>query len=152
MSTKHPLPERLREMAQKYLDIYNDPEFKTMLDFDKVDCIKTSCGTAACHGGWAGHALEIDNSPGSGDYFQFGADKLSRFLFNDDSVDGNDLEVWARDNPRLWGNSKGFYMFSSWGYEAFGFDKHNKNECTLESIAIHYKIVADNIDEMISKN
>lgn len=152
MKPKYPLPERLREMAQKYLDIYNNPKLKAVLAFEKVNCIKTSCGTAACHGGWAGYALEIDVDTGSENYFVCGSDNLSKFLFNNNFVNAHNLENWAKDNPRLWGNSKGFYMFSSWGYEAFGFCARNKHECTLESIAIHYKIVADNIDEMISKN
>lgn len=152
MKNKHPIPERLREMAQKYRDIYNNPEFKAILDFDKSNCIKTSCGTVACHGGWAGQALEIDVDPGAAGYFIRGADKLSKFLFNDDSAHEESLENWARNNPKLWGNSKGLFMFSACGYEAFGFCVSSGHECTLESIADHYYMVANNIDEMLSKN
>lgn len=152
MKHEHPIPERLREMAQKYLDIYNNLEFKAIIDFDKSDCIETSCGTVACHGGWAGQALEIGHSPQSTRYFIYGADRLSKFLFDDDSVNSGALEIWAQNNPKLWGNSRGISMFASIGYEAFGFTGSTRHECTLEHIAMHYKIVADNIDEVLSKN
>ena len=152
METKYPLPERFREMAQKYRDIYNNPELKAVLDFEKGSCLKTQCGTVACHGGWAGQALEINVNPSYGYYFIKGAVELSQFLFNDDSIDEEYLEHWAEDNPELWGNSRGFVMFFRCGYESFGFDTYNKDDCTLESIADHYDMVANNIDEMNGKN
>ncbi len=59
-----------------------------------------------------------------------------------------DLEVWAQDNPELWGNIYGRYMFSGW--RAFTDDEDK--QLTHRDIIEHWKQVLANIEKRSMRN
>ena len=71
--------------------------------------------------------------------FQIWADTLTDFLGFKDKYG---LMDWAVDNPKLWGNKRGEYMFSFW--QAFTGDEYKK--ITHRDIINHWKQVLVNIE------
>jgi len=69
------------------------------------------CRTPGCHGGWAAIALGIKE-----DHYIYGAQALAQFL---GFLDEEALRQWASDNPGIWGNEHGYYMF----HKPFAFDQ-----------------------------
>jgi hypothetical protein len=73
------------------------------------------CGTVHCVGGWYAFAnlrRQVIKSRIKHGYVSFknGAKLLANDLgFANQFI----LEDWANDNPRIWGNINGYYMFSS---------------------------------------
>jgi hypothetical protein len=54
----------------------------------------------------------------------------------------NELEVWAGDNPRLWGNNRGYDMFCS----HLAFTDYEDKQLTHMDIIEHWKQVLKNIE------
>ncbi len=54
----------------------------------------------------------------------------------------NELEVWAGDNPRLWGNNRGYDMFCS----RLAFTDDKSKHLTHRDIINHWKQVLVNIE------
>lgn len=63
------------------------------------------CGTPHCVGGW--YAISKGITEGN---YRTGADLMAHDLGFE--YQGH-LEVWAYNNPEIWGNTEGSYMFSS---------------------------------------
>jgi hypothetical protein len=63
------------------------------------------CGTIHCHGGWYAIAACDTLKP---IIFVHGANKLAYHL---GFIDNMQLRLWAKENPQIWGNSNGAYMF-----------------------------------------
>ena len=75
------------------------------------------------------------------------ASTLAYFLGFKDRVG---LMDWARDNPKLWGNKYGDYMFSCEGWQAFTNSRYKK--LIHRDIIEHWKQVLKNIEEEEVKN
>jgi len=73
------------------------------------------CHTPACHGGWAAIMYGDKEYQWHKNFFEIGADRLSKELGFDNDFN---LERWAHRNPNYWGNSWGDNMFAYKG--AFG--------------------------------
>ncbi len=54
----------------------------------------------------------------------------------------DELEVWAGDNPRLWGNNRGYDMFCS----HLAFTDYEDKQLTHRDIIEHWKQVLKNIE------
>jgi len=105
------------------------------------------CDTPACHGGWAAMMYEkkMDGEYDYSDFFELGAEALAGKLgFNSEE----EYEMWAHENPLLWGNDKGNLMFCS--FSSFG--KTSQENLTLTDIANHYKAVAERIRKSLGEN
>ena len=125
------LARRFREMGDKFIALDKD--------VDMHNARYPSCGSPACHGGWAGVLLDcnrkIDNY-----YYEDGADSLAIFFGFEDHYD---LEVWAGEKQEIWGNKDGEYMFSS--EDAFGCKEY---DITTKDIGNHYHGVADRLEAL----
>jgi len=145
----------LNELANNFEKVAND-FFKLIADHgleetkvsmsecrDRRDDHKHLCNTPACHGGWAAIMYKVDNI--GSDFFELGAEILAEKL-GFDMADG--YEVWAFQNPLLWGNSNGNEMFCS----MFAFGKEFIDKLTLPDIANHYKGVSERIRKQLEKN
>jgi hypothetical protein len=117
---------KFAEVSQKFLSIASSP--KNILDFYRGDMSKTACGTVACHGGWAAVILNSTDS-----CYLVGAADLSHYL----GFWGKyAYSLWAAENPTIWGNTSGEWMFTSYGHRAFDFIE--SDQCTLLDIAQWY--------------
>lgn len=136
----------LGELANNFIRVGKDFELLAQKESNELDFGKSyveidSCGTVACHGGWgvvlyAPSNEVLDYEEGAG----FIENQLGFDIRN-----GLNLEIFAEDNPEWWGNDLGRYMFGGVGYEAFGFEWADRDECTLESIGNHYIEVGNRI-------
>ena len=112
----------LKQIAANFISVAED--FEAFIKINKldesiVDMIEPekpanlhSCGTTACHAGWAGvmYGVELPEGDEPDNYYLIAACVLANKLgFQND----NSLECWALRHPHLWGNDKGQYMFSS---------------------------------------
>lgn len=139
--TTHPIPARLVAMAKRFESLHASCK---RLDFREGFAPRdTKCGSVACHGGWAGHVLDVPPT-GRRTYFEKGADALAAHLFDDPKASAYEFLRWADQNPELWGNPWGAKMFGSDGYFAFNI-KSPAISCTLQHIADHYREVAARI-------
>lgn len=123
---------RLREFVSALKAVtFNNPRLETI---NMRSIGPPECGTPGCHAGAAMLALDligvpypspIEDPPDRYD-FEAEAARLSNFLFEGDSPwwiaqgepSETKLQVWAEQNPEIWGAENGYYMFSSPG--AFG--------------------------------
>lgn len=131
---KHPNPENCRILADTFLLIHlQQPEARVEMMEPEFNV----CGTVACHAGWFAVAREL-NWESSGYGFAHSARDMAKFLGLDSKLS---LENWANDNPKLWGNVSGVFMFV--GENAFG-----KDGVTLLDISNHWREVADRIEKL----
>ncbi len=116
---------------------------------------KPMCDTPGCHAGlisivakdlpelqeiYENHIYFSEGCGNERDYhYSLWADALAEFL---GFVDKRDLRVWAKDNPKLWGNRDGYNMFCS--FFAFTYDLNK--EITHIDIINHWKQVLKNIE------
>lgn len=104
---------------------------------DMMDVKYEPCGTIACHAGWFGIAADIKDTPtfarnGFG-MFHEAIPTLARHLGFETRAD---IEDWASENHKLWGNLRGAAMFND--EEAFG----KTHSVTLKDIGLHWLKVA----------
>jgi hypothetical protein len=132
------------------LDELSD-EVKNM-DVDMYAIEEPLCGTPGCHAGlisivakdlpelqeiYENHIYFMSETEIFYKYYVW-SDALAEFL---GFVDKRDLRVWAKDNPKLWGNRDGYNMFCS--FFAFTYDLNK--EITHRVIINHWKQVLKNI-------
>lgn len=130
---KHPNPSKVRELANIFLTLANE---RPDAEVDMGEYKFNSCCTIACHAGWFGIAMGKECGYDYG--FSNSAEEMANFLGFDNRWR---LEIWARDNPKLWGNRYGLDMFSD--REAFGL---KDREPTLKEIGKHWHKVANRIE------
>ena len=149
---KHPEPEKIRKVAD--LLMHTISKHQGYVNMDSIHVTKMEvCGTTACHAGWYLLAkegenviIDIDNPPKEfhdKKTYEIGAELLAQDLGFDDKLD---LEDWAGNNPKLWGNTEGQVMFYS--EEAFGKIKSYAHDLSVEEIAEHWRAVADRIEAL----
>ena len=146
---KHPEPEKIREVADRLMHAASEHPGHVAMNNTSV-IHSELCGTVACHAGWYLLArrgkdviINLDHIPASEfpvETYINGAILLAQDLGFHDQID---LEDWAGDNPKLWGNTEGQVMF--YNEEAFG--KRNQYGLSVKDIAEHWHTVADRIEE-----
>jgi len=126
--------ENAKTLGMLFLFLHeSDPEAKVKM----TEPVFHVCGTTACHAGW----FAVANNKSCRESYGFGyaADEMAQFLgFVRHCV----LQDWAEENPNIWGNLYGRYIFSS--CKAFGVIR----EPTLEEIGTHWLQVADRAEEI----
>jgi hypothetical protein len=116
---------------------------------------KPACGTPGCHAGLisivAQELPELQDIYKNHIYFTKGggnesnyhscvwANTLAEFL---GFIDRRDLEEWAQDNPKFWGNKFGRGMF----YFPSAFTDDTNKQLTHRDIINHWKQVLKNIE------
>lgn len=96
--------------VQKVIDTFEKvlkeyPQAKLDMEQGCVNNPFHICGTVHCHGGfYAIGACDLENHP----IYIHGADQMAKDLGLEDN---QELERWANDHPKEWGNEKGRYMF-----------------------------------------
>lgn len=162
---RHPNPDRIRDVV---LLMETLPWFEQGLVHmsqgvprrhkESLECI-------ACHGGWCAlatvlpHLVDWIDEPEVGRQgdaesewavygasllnvtWDDGAERLSRRLGVGNHVN---LVHWARDNPALWGNEWGVYMFDPAPHGAWAFDQ--STGFPVQVIADHWRDVALRIE------
>ena len=94
------------------------------------------CETPLCHGGWLAVMLNVKSHRTDifTSFYRKGADAAAQYLgFEDKKA----LQLWAKCNPRLWGNTYGSKMF----IEQRAFGLRHGDRLTLTMIAEHYEAV-----------
>ncbi len=128
------LAEQFLKIAEKFLPYVANES--NVLNMGECNIIKHTCGTTACHGGYAALVLNVRTN-----WYEDGANALAKYLgFHNEA----DLSEWASEYPKYWGNDYGYSMFSS--RNAFGISVHD--EIKLEHIVKHYFLVAKNLMEI----
>jgi hypothetical protein len=86
------------------------------LDMEEIDVTceegENLCGTVHCHGGWYAVAVKEWQKEPKSTFISYtlGAGKMARDLGFEWMTD---LEHWAEEHPRLWGNIHGAGVFSN---------------------------------------
>lgn len=118
-STLDPLTLAKRFADVGHLFIKMSEDKVTTVDFEAPGVMENACGTVACHGGFALLALcPVADAP---EYFRpypyyAGATILAEYLgFTSKEA----YEMWASNNPELWGNEHGALMFTGDGDLSF---------------------------------
>lgn len=102
-----------------------------------------TCGSPMCHGGWYMTAVWDINEDGDfrNNNYSDGAEKMNKDL------GGIEIEYWADQNPKIWGNSMGYRMFSD--RSAFEHETKRPNGAkSLQHIVDHWNEVLERIVEL----
>lgn len=129
------IAENMRILADTFLFLHPSGDCEVDMSETKFH----PCGTVACHAVWFGAACGESSFEYS---FREGTRDMSAFLF---PFEDRCLETFAENNPKIWGNEYGLYMFASTGSWAFGKSKYET--LTLEDISNHWRGVADRYEE-----
>lgn len=103
------------------------------------------CGTVACHAGWFGVASTNLNDFCPSRFWVSGAWRLA-FHLGFESLMA--LRRWADENPDIWGNSFGTYMF----HQMRAFNRSTDARSDLERIAHHWIGVAERLAKLEEEN
>lgn len=144
----HPTKKQMQTVIdnlKKIEDSANVPKALRMME-GKVSGQNHECGTVHCVAGWYAVAirysdkfikLKIENKECR---FFHGASKIAEHL---GFKYRNELEIWAENNPEIWGNNDGFYMFSEESAYNGMADRTDKMSCVIE----HLEGVRDRLPE-----
>lgn len=102
---------------------------------DMVECDVHICGSPMCHAGWYAFS-QVNNAS----RFEDGAERMAHDLGFDMIYD---LKDWARENPLLWGNENGIFMFRD--PSAFESKDRPEGATSLSDIADHWEEVSDRL-------
>ncbi|CAC9650400.1 hypothetical protein [uncultured Gammaproteobacteria bacterium] len=118
---------------------------------------KPSCDTCGCHAGLISivaenlpelqeiyeplYSLECESVGKKKNHYIFSVWSSALAIFLGFKYD-NELEVWAGDNPRLWGNNHGYDMFCS----RLAFTSDKNKWLTHRDLINHWKQVLVNIE------
>jgi hypothetical protein len=118
---------------------------------------KPACGTPGCHAGLISivaeslpelqeiykplYSLECESVGKKKNHYIFSVWSSALAIFLGFKYD-NELEVWAGENPRLWGNNRGYDMFCS----RLAFTNELYKQLTHRDIINHWKQVLKNIE------
>ena len=134
------LAARIREFCDR-LDVVSVGRSCDMME---PNITHNECGTPGCHAGWAAIALRERFS----DYVSGAAVLNNHFGFDFfDPLEPNFLSVslpishWGGENPEIWGNELGRYMFCE--CRSFGLDV---DIFPAEVLSTHWRGVADRLD------
>lgn len=137
--SQNPTPEACRAVAnqiRKAIEEY--PNMKLDMHEGRVKSLDHACGTTHCHAGiflLGEDNFQMHEINGFWDYTQGIQLMTERLGF----AHKDDLRDWAKNNPELWGNENGYWMFSE--VDAFNYAK------SVSEIADWWSDVADRIEE-----
>ena len=100
---------------QRFVKTLQSMEQDMPIDMDGA--LEPRCGTPGCHAGLVMLALDKMGLKQTEYYLNEGydycdqADRLARYLFASKKRDKSDLENWAFQNPKIWGNQRGLGLF-----------------------------------------
>jgi hypothetical protein len=139
MKRKHPKSENILKVIKAFQKVLPlTKKEKRHLDMGEPNVnIGTECGTIHCHGGW--FAVAVCDLKKGVDYID-GANEMARMLGFAFYLD---LESWARDEEKIWGNDAGALMFSD--SSAFQSEKRPEGAKSLQDIVDHWKEVYERV-------
>ncbi len=141
---KHPNIKKVRRLADTFLFLHEKYEKykkgrRTAVNMRECRVNEDhKCGTVHCHAGW--WAIGRMNLKESLSYSD-GSSDMAKYLGFGNYVD--ELENWAQDNPKIWGNTEGVHMFSN----ANSFDAEWCN-INLKKIGMHWHKVANRLEAL----
>ena len=126
---KNPTVKQVNFVIEKLKLVRKQASEEGALDMNEIEVYSKEhnyeCGTVHCVGGWyvvANMNRQVIKDKVKKGYVSFvdGADLMAQDL----GVGCNyHLQNWAYRNPEIWGNEKGYYMFSeTYAYDDTGFD------------------------------
>jgi hypothetical protein len=122
------LRERVLDFVERLRAVASDGR---LCDMHKT-VINPNCNTPGCHAGWAAIALGA-----KGNSFQVGMKALATHLGFLNLIE---LRAWAKNNPDIWGNPYGKFMFQD-GY-AFG---QKSNVFSVDVLINHWQAVGERL-------
>ena len=138
----NPLPEACREVAacinraiEKYPEVELDMMEGMVYNHDHP------CGTTHCFAGLfliGYNEPEVTKGKTTAIAYDKGVLELRELLGFNQSVDDQDIKIWAKNNPSFWGNNWGDLMFG----DIMAFDRAKKPS----QIAEWWEAVADRIE------
>jgi hypothetical protein len=135
MKRKHPKSENILKVIKTFEKVL--PSAKKRGHLDMTEPKVRECGTVHCHGGW--FAVAVCDLKKGVDYID-GANEMARMLGFAFYLD---LESWARDEEKIWGNDAGALMFSD--SSAFQSEKRPEGAKSLQDIVDHWKEVYERV-------
>lgn len=130
--TNHPTPQQVQTVIDN-LELANKmAKYDAKVNMYNGEVDINLCGTPMCHGGWYA-IVRGGNSYTKGSSHM--ADDLGFEHFED-------LEYWAKENPTIWGNDNGSYMFCA----GEAFNQSDDTGFTLTTIINHWKQVKINLE------
>lgn len=138
---KHPTKAQVQVVIDNLTKAAELAEGNCPVDMSEVEVdFDHPCGTPQCHGGW--YALVTCNRRDEHGAFSDYSDGARRMAIDLGFKNENYLEVWADDNPEIWGNNGGLFMFQS--NAAF---KYPGRVESLDEIIDHWKGVQSRLPE-----
>jgi hypothetical protein len=151
---------KLKELVSA-LDELSDDVKDWGVEMESYD--KPACGTPGCHAGLI--YIVAENLPELQDIYnplyllesKYRGKRDNQHMFYIWSTtlaiflgfkSAQDLEIWAQDNPKFWGNKYGDYMFCA----RLAFTDDKSKHLTHMDIIEHWKQVLKNIEEEEVKN
>ena len=133
---KHPNAKKVQVLGMVFLTLH---EAYPYAEVNMATAYQGSCGSPACHAGWFNVALGLGEVISN---YMYGADRMAAYL---GFANGEHLQYWAENNPKLWGNHFGYSMFSS--SLAFGklMFSNDTDLLTVKDIGNHWLKVADRL-------
>jgi hypothetical protein len=121
---------------KKIEDLANNPKSLNMMEY-RVQSITHDCGTVHCVAGWYVVAIRDNDDyiksriKSKKCHFHHGAYRIAETL-GFETLD--ELEEWAEDNPEIWGNQDGSYMFSEESAYNGMAERTDKMSCVIEHL------------------
>jgi len=149
---QHPTSTAVRKMIDKFKSVLPLAQRENHLSMSctSVKSINHPCGSIHCHGGWYAIASNLHLSDALYIPYTKGVEQMDRDLgfkatdvvFSSDSG----TVQWARNNPSIWGNYNGIYMFSR--KDAFVSPTRPEGANTLADIIHHWEEVAERLESL----
>ena len=145
----HPPSERFFELSTLYYQLHSTfSKGKVDMTSVHIPYDKHKCGTPACFAGWFRIGIQTFLNKKEPAFFSYSAyaSRMAKFIFPEQNWNKHDLCNWANQNPEIWGNISGSFMFSV--ADAFN---TTDEEINLEKIATHLKKVGQRLWEIERK-
>ena len=132
----HPTPEAVREVADRLEQAAN--LYEPVIDMS-IPTVAAVCGTPCCHAGLYALALRKHWPDGA---LSACYERGTRWMAQDLGFQSSSgLRMWARNNPKIWGNTMGSSMFVS----KLAFVPVS-DPITVNTIVAHWRAVADRLE------
>lgn len=137
---QHPKSENILKVIEVFKKVLPMAKRKRHLNMDEISVQNEdhACGTVHCHGGWFAVGFCDLSNP----YITFlnGGEEMAHVL---GFKRMDDLQVWASENPKLWGNRRGDGMFAE--RAAFRSSDRPRGASNLQHIIDHWTEVYERV-------